>query len=1184
MVQPDRCVLPSWLVALLGSLVLVASGCQQLPPDNFIRDDDDTNTPDDDDTIPPDDDDDDSAVVVQEPPVLTLTSPDPADDPPEFLTEVFPFGFEIDDPDSSGVTVTVNFTPLDGQPTPATLVGADPVANQMEFDSSPDASFSGFAASVEWNTVADVPTSAAGVQIEFCPIDAEGNEGECEVWPNDVGVDVINAPPTTVGAFCQPGDLEELEFDAGETLITLSDGECLNYQLTQPESTPDDFSAQFLLVFVNPNADSVNFEITWADDPDNLNTGPDAGDDDDDDDHGDDDDSASDDDDSAAPEFIPAPQGSKSFAQSAFGNRPWTPAVRPTSTQGNRMGDDLPGEQIPYSSTCTENLDEDDVHQDTQTFHFRTDLEEESDRSANGATLRALGDTVAIYVDDETPLNIDRDCADPANAIEVDPRLAEGFDNCDLEDIVDIVDNNFVPTLTSLFGDLPDVDNNCRISIFLSSRMNQLSIDSEAEGRIIKSLAEPDVDLWQSDNDLNPGSNEQEVLYVYAPDPLGLANADSPVALDDYLDYDLAGQIAFQMQKLISYAAHRSVGKFLLEPDNPDDVARDPAEEDWLDDGMGLLAADLTGFGSIAHPDAWIYMDRSHIQSPLANNTLVDFQDLGDNYLLVRYIYDLLGPDSVWSILHNGTTDPDTGEVITTQGLDSLTAVLGVEDFNEFALQWALAMAVSGRTNILGGPLVLEVDVPPFDAPTLAAVPNPDVPVPGELYGANGFQQGFQVRGVNHTYTDGTNPSGATELPNLRVRTENLDPLVFHQGENNFGTSAAAYGITTVFVSGLDHEMNWLLVETDGADLLGAVVRLNDYHPVDPGAPVTLEDILGPVYQNVVPLGDLDPFGSERRVIGRIDSAVQVDVSLSCDPPDHEGDDDDDDDDSAFSDDDDSAVDVPLDPDEECPEDGFGGDDDDSASGTEITEIDVNDTDRFGFSLAGTQHVGIWVDRRYSDTSGGADLVDPFVAVAPASDLPDPLDYSQWNFGPNPSDGPCYNPAVYQFPLVMPEWLAAQAVLLPLPEYEGPFETLVAGDGEAPGSLPCVFDRDQDGIPDSEEAMPESLADQIQQRQAENLLLDPGFYDSTFGVLPGFVGPTDQPFFDARFIDVDSNEDPDDDLASAFMPYNIGGRALPDGEEAVWQGVLPPGDYVIVVGDASAGGGVYDLSIRVITP
>ena len=1176
MVQPDRSVLPSWMVALLASLAMLAGGCQQLPEDIFKRVDDDDTPADDDDTTPTDDDDD-STEDPGQPPVLTLVDPDPSADPPAFLTGTVPFTFELDDPDSTSITVTVNFTPLDGAPTPATLLGADPVANQIEYETTPF--FSGFTGGVDWDTVADVPASAAGVQVEFCPVDAEGNAGECETWPNDVGVDVINAPPTTTGAFCQPGDLEEVEFDAGETLITLSDGECLNYQLTQPESTPDDFSAQFLLVFVNPNSDAVNFEITWADDPDNLDTGPDPVDDDD---AADDDDSAADDDDSAAPELRGGPLSHKSFKHDAFGNRAWTPAVHRGPSFGPRassLGDDLPDVKVPFSSTCAENLDQNDVHQDEQTFFFRSDLEVESERSATDATLRALGDTVSIYVDNETPLDIDRDCDDPDNEIEIDPNFAEGFTSCHLEAMVDVVDNNLVPTLTSVFGDLPDVDNNCRVTIFLSSRMNRLTLDTDASNRVIKSLAEPDIDLWQADNDLNPGSNEEEVLYVYAPDPLGLANQDAPVALADYLNYDLAGQIAFQMQKMISYAAHRGVGKFLLEPDNPIDVARDPAEEDWLDDGMGLLAADLTGFGAIAHPDAWIYLDRTHIQSPLDNNTLIDFQDLGDNYLLVRYIYDLLGPASVWDILHAGETN-EVGDVITTQGLDSLTAVLGVEEFSEFALQWALAMAVSNRTNILGGPLVLEADVPPYDVPTAVSVPNPDVPVPGELYGANGFQQGFQIRGINHTFTDGSNPAGPTELPGLRVRTENIDPLVFHQGEDNFGTVAAAYGVTTVIVSGLNHEMNWLLVETDGADLVGAVVRLNDYHPVDPGPPISLENVLGPVPTTLRQLGPLDPSGRERRVIGRIDAPTVVDVTLTCDPPDEE---EGDDDDSAAADDDDSAVPIVYDPDEECPQQ-FGGDDDDSASGTEVTEVEVSDTDRFGFSLGGVQHVGIWIDRRYSDVNGGADLSDPFLAVVPASDVPDAFNYSQWGFGWQPAHGTCSNINVFQFPQRMPVWVGAQANLLSVPEYAGPFDALVAGDGAEPGSLPCVYDRDLDGVPDSEESEPLTLTDQIQMRQAENLLLDPNFYGATFGALPGFEGPVTEPFFDARFVDVDSNEDPADDLATAFLNYNIGGRALAEGEEAVWQGVLPGGDYVIIVGDASGATGTYDLSVRVIPP
>jgi len=50
------------------------------------------------------------------------------------------------------------------------------------------------------------------------------------------------------------------------------------------------------------------------------------------------------------------------------------------------------------------------------------------------------------------------------------------------------------------------------------------------------------------------------------------------------------------------------------------------------------------------------------------------------------------------------------------------------------------------------------------------------------------------------------------------------------------------------------------------------------------------------------------------------------------------------------------------------------------------------------------------------------------------------------------------------------------------------------------------------------------------------------------------------------------------------MAANVGGRAAEVGEEAVWMGQLPPGDYIIIVGGAGGSTGAYDLSVRIVPP
>ena len=1138
----------TWWLILLPVLGLLLAGCPTDKPD-FPRD-----VPPDDDDTGVDDDDDDSSVQNNIPPLLTVLATDPDLQSGEALAGTLEINFTITDPDSEWALVVVEFG-VDGELGylfPATLV--DEESNEVEVPGGPPLDEE--PGTLIWASASDIPTVAEDPALRLCPIDSEGNEGDCYFVPFG-DTPVINTDVNDLGAFCQPGHLEEMLWLGGEALIPLSDSFCLNYQKSDPPS-PDDYSARFLLVLVNPNPEEISFTISSAIPPEVEE---------DDDDHADDDDSGPvDDDDSAAPAPAPPPQkaGFGPLLTQPIGGSRWSP----------RFGD-TPPSPAP-ALTCEPDLFLEDVHNNNLNFEFRDTIDDEA-RSARGADLLALGEHVAIYVDDETPIDWDADCADDSNPVEEGDLPAFGFTNCDLEEVVDVFDNNIWPTLTTLYGMPSDVDNNCRVTIFLSHRLNRLTLTNSADEddtRLVKSFTEPAIDLWASDLDLNPNSNEEEILFLYAPDPVGFWNSQT-VQLDDYLNYEVHGRTAVAFQDLISYSVHREVEKILLDPSNVEHVDNPPAEEDWLNDAMGLLAADVTGFGAISYLDSWIYMDRAHLLSLQRSNTLESFRDRGGQFLFVRYLHDLFGDAFIWDVLH-----AENAEGMPTQGVDSIVAVLeggapgddddagddddeeegDAEIFIRFALQWATAMAISGRTNIAGGQLVPDAVISNYLEPTFVSVADPANPLPGELYGANGYQRGFDVHGLNLTFEGGTDPAGPTELVDDRILAENLDPLLFHPQTDFFGTVAGRYGVATVLVGGLEQPINWLQVEVEGgADLVGNVIRIND---ADPHVPLlTLEDVDGAKITTTrdldnpdVPNGSLDALlisGDERNVIGRIDESETITVSASEAPPDL-GDDDDDDDVARdeWADDDDSA-----------------GDDGDG---------EITDTDRYSFTLAGVATLGIWVDRRIGSLGGEVELMDPFLAVVPASDMPDAFDYTQWNFGPLPSHGPCADISLYNYPVVMPAWLASQANLLSIPDAEAVGDFVFE-----PGVWDCVYDHDQDGILDIEEPQPMTLMEQILLRQAENLFVDPTFYDATFGALGGF-GDVSEPWWGGKMIDIDSNEEPDDDFATALPAYNLGGRSALTGEEAVWMGTLPPGEYVIIVGGAGGAVGPYDLSVRLV--
>ncbi len=1121
-------------------------GCNPVLVDLFPRSD---VTDDDDDTTVGDDDDSQPVQL----PVVEILGMDPSTLP---VTGTVNVVLQVSDLDSTGYAVTLEFG-IEGSGSnwqPATVSNATTAPNVFE----EDVGNVGFQVQTEmtWVSADDIPSTTEMGALRACPVDSEGNAGVCDVWPDDGDLPVDNYAFNGGGAFCQPGDLETTNWVGERAFIPLSDGNCLNYQKSDPPQA-DDFSAQFLLVLVNDTEADANFRISATSQPNFPEGGP-----------------------QGPPMPIPdahTPGANMSVLTRQVAQLKASSWANPGPPKGFS----------PPQTTCVPDLTEADVNHDDRNFYLRDDLSAGSERITRPANLRALGDTIAIYVDEETPMDIDSDCSDPNNPIEPNALPAFGFTNCDLEGVVDVVDKNISPTLTSLFGAPSDVDQNCRVTVFISHRLNALTADStevDDDGFVVRSFAEPGIDLWERNLQANPFSNEQEMVYVYAPDPVGFWS-ENTIPLDGYLNYDLAGRIAVSMQQMISYGRHRGVGKDLFDPLDPSDLSAPDAEDDWLDDAMGLLAADMCGFGSIAFEDAWIYMDRAHLLELQTENQLSDFQDRGGQYLFLRYLVDQYGAGVISTIMDAETTGVDT--------IEELTAV----DFDQFVLQWATALAVSGRTNEAGTPLVPDSVIPGYLNSTTVSVADPENPQPGELFGANGFQQGFNVRGINRTFAGGMQAAGPTELLAKRVRTENLDPLVFHPQADFFGTVAGNDGVAVVLVSGLEQEVNYLVLESEGGvELLGHVIRIEDTSADQANMDVTLEGVDGAKITTVRALGvlganELDPLGLERRVIGRIDLADGFDVVTAVTPPevgdddDSAGDDDDDttgddDDDSAFGDDDDSA----LGDDDDSAVGSRADDDDDDSAGSEAVEI--TDTDRYSFSLTSVTTIGIWVDRRIASLAGGVELENPFVAVALESDVPDAFDYTMWDFGPN--FGVCPDPGVYvpgtsvfNYPLVMPAFVASQGNLSSNPVVED--FTPVVGTGSIP-EYTCDIDHDQDGLADADEAAPENLAAQILQRQAENLDLDPNFYESTFELLPQGALDVTVPFYSAAFIDVDSNEEPDDDLATAYMAANVGGRAAETGEEAVWLGQLPPGDYLIIVGGADASTGPYDLSVRVVPP
>ena len=740
----------------------------------------------------------------------------------------------------------------------------------------------------------------------------------------------------------------------------------------------------------------------------------------------------------------------------------------------------------PSPCGCTPDLFEADVGAATRTFFLREGPGDGDARSAHLAVLRAFGDGVAIWVDQGTP--------DPPSAAELQP-------------VVDIYDLNIAPRLDGLFGAIPDVDGDCRADVVISHRVNVLTAlddDPANDDRVVHAFVEPESDLVARDGAVHATSNEGETIFAAAPDPAALWS-DGPVPVDAWLAVDLPGALAVAGAELASWAAHTEAGCSLLDPAALDDAAPQAA---WLDRGLALLIADLTGFGSVAHEAAWTFLDAPHLVDGEAPPSLTETGG-GGAYLLARYLWELEG-DGLFAAL----------AASALRGAAAVDELVG-DDPAAFRRRWATAPAVAGRARPGGAALVGAPGLPHFHPATTIALVDPEAPAPGEPYGAHGHQQGFDPRGANRTFLGGTTAT-PEEIPERRVLGRGPDPLVFHPDAPFFGT-VPPRGFTVVEVADLGVQSGWLLVHSTGATLTGYVVRLRNERPEDPRLRVAPPS--GAQDTTHEALGTISDAGGPVRVIADVDVAAWIASSTPDGGP-----------------------------------------------------IEVLDTDRYRFSLAAAGVVAVSLNRRYVDLDEGVELDDPFLAVAPAEDVPDAGDGAMWGFGP--ATGPCGDPSLIDYPAVMPDWLAAQANLVAATPPDAPYTALAAVPGSDP-SWGCALDQDADGILDVDEPSPTTLIHQIVQRQAEHLAADPDHYVGGFDALPEPLDVS-EPFFGPEFVDFDSRESVGDGEPTRIPALGLGGRSTAFGEDAVWAGTLPAGEYVIVVGAADGGTGPYDLEVRLL--
>lgn len=545
------------------------------------------------------------------------------------------------------------------------------------------------------------------------------------------------------------------------------------------------------------------------------------------------------------------------YTQDAAGAPGPGPAIRKPPKKAREEGPDL--DNPPANAHYREALTADDIGVTVDTFRVRWDVEDSNEFRVKDAKLWALGDLVAIWVDNEVPIDWDVECD---GIIDVPHAYNTfGFDNCDLALIADITDLNLIPNVTAMFGDLSDIDGDGRIDVFITPELNALPHTSDDEldhDKVVWSYAEPAVDLAEYDIDTNPGSDQREVIYALAPDPDGqYNNLHDQIEIADYVSYQLAGEIARSLVSLVSYNQHILVNESTT------------IETDWLNDTLGTLAADRCGFGAAFHDDAWLYLDSTHLQPLLGSGGKASLESYGRG---AQYAFGLW----LWEFVNGSAANPDQvwRDILGNKesGIDSITYALDLDGgttatFDEMVLQWQLAMVTSGVVLADGTPMVLDDVFAYSPSETVSSPPA----LRDNLYGANGYQRGLNLHAGNWAYT-----GGHTDFPLVQSESEtlleNVDPFHFHSAFGFEGYMKGGYAAQVVRLDGIPYDAAAMELQFTGAGFLAAGVRWND--PVE--TDYAIENIFSPTAVDVVALPDIEAAGGLVTGVGEITESVTI--------------------------------------------------------------------------------------------------------------------------------------------------------------------------------------------------------------------------------------------------------------------------------------------------------------------
>ncbi|HEY3012207.1 MAG TPA: hypothetical protein VGJ36_05640 [Gemmatimonadales bacterium] len=280
------------------------------------------------------------------------------------------------------------------------------------------------------------------------------------------------------------------------------------------------------------------------------------------------------------------------------------------------------------------------------------------------ATAQSVGNRVAIFVDDAAP--------------------SGGYTVADLDQVRTLFDQFLYPIDTTAFGRESDINGDSVVVVLLTPRVNALSPDCNATGRVILGYFFG-ADLLPRSG-LNPGSNEAEVFYGLVPDPL---NSQCTISKDEANSH-LPTTFIHEFQHMISFNQH------VL-------VRGGTAEDTWLNEGLSHFAEELGGrevpdaecpvagtceaeflgqgdllnaFEYLASPEDFFLIE--------PGNSTGKLEERGANWLFVRWLADNFATDTILG------TDLTQRLLATNQvGSANVTSRTGVS-FSTLVGEWQL--------------------------------------------------------------------------------------------------------------------------------------------------------------------------------------------------------------------------------------------------------------------------------------------------------------------------------------------------------------------------------------------------------------------------------------------------------------------------------------------------------------